>query len=133
MLPISNPEIRTSPGPGQVAGCSGRMAIADAWIHVICLRDWPMKKVAAVADEKEAGRDSRACFMYVVCSSRSLREISFAFILLNRHTHKIILFILLSVVVQALVPSPCVAIAWENEETPRGREGAKGSPSDSNR
>ena len=31
----------------------GRMAIADAWmIHVICLRDWLMKKVAA-AEEKE--------------------------------------------------------------------------------
>ena len=31
----------------------GRMAIADAWmIHVICLRDWLMKKVAA--EEKAA-------------------------------------------------------------------------------
>ena len=32
----------------------GRMAIADAWmIHVICLRDWLMKKVAAAAEEEK--------------------------------------------------------------------------------
>ena len=39
------------PGAG---GCLGRMAIADAWmIHVICLRDWLMKKVAAAAEEEK--------------------------------------------------------------------------------
>ena len=30
------------------------MAIADAWIHVICLRDWLIKKAAEKEEEEEA-------------------------------------------------------------------------------
>ena len=38
----------------------GRMAIADAWmIHVICLRDWLMKKVAAEEKEEEKAAEIR--------------------------------------------------------------------------
>ena len=43
-----------APVPPGAGGCLGRMAIADAWmIHVICLRDWLMKKVAAAAEEEK--------------------------------------------------------------------------------
>ena len=38
---------------GSGAGGWRRMAIADAWIHVICLRDWLIKKAAQEEENQE--------------------------------------------------------------------------------